>query len=1290
MLERFLGSRRVRQIQRAFRHGKITILCLVMTVVVLRGTMGAGKFGTPEQDFIEIRDHLYSRKRAEPHRVLEEAQTTSTETTSANANSYVAFDPMKLSVDEEDDGPKRDPNEPYSLGPKITDWDEQRSDWLKENPSFPNFIRENKPRVLLVTGSSPKPCENPVGDHYLLKSIKNKIDYCRLHAIEVFYNFALLDAEMAGFWAKLPLIRKLLLSHPEVEFLWWMDSDAMFTDMAFEIPWERYKDHNFVMHGWNEMVYDEKNWIGLNTGSFLLRNCQWTLDILDVWAPMGPKGKVRDDAGKILTRELKNRPVFEADDQSAMVYILATQKEKWGDKVYLENHYYLHGYWGILVDNYEEYIEKYHPGLGDHRWPLVTHFVGCKPCGKFGDYSVERCLTQMDRAFNFGDNQILQMYGFTHQSLSSRKVKRIRNETDNPLEVKDEYGLLHPSFKAVKMLERWFGPNKARQIQRGIRHGKITVLCLFMTVLVLRGTIGAGKFGTPEQDFLEIRDHLYFKRAEPHRVLTEISETTDTNTNSYVAFDPMKLAVDEEDDGPKRDPNQPYSLGPKITDWDEQRGRWLEKNPSFPNYVLPNKPRVLLVTGSSPKPCENPVGDHYLLKSIKNKIDYCRLHGIDVFYNFALLDAEMAGFWAKLPLIRKLLLSHPEVEFLWWMDSDAMFTDMAFEIPWERYREHNFVMHGWKEMVYDEKNWIGLNTGSFLLRNCQWTLDLLDAWAPMGPKGKVRDDAGKILTRELKNRPVFEADDQSAMIYILATQREKWGDKVYLENHYYLHGYWGILVDNYEEYMEKYHPGLGDHRWPLVTHFVGCKPCGKFGDYSVERCLTQMDRAFNFGDNQILQMYGFTHQTLSSRKVKRIRNETDAPLEVKDELARAVNGKIILLCLFTVVIVLCGTIGSEKFGSRPKPDFVELQNTVTTARATPATNCSSISTSASNGSATLESIKLDVDEEEDEVVNLNQTYSLGPKVSDWDKKRSKWLRKNPDVPNFIGPNKPRVLLVSGSSPKPCETPFGDHYQLKSIKNKIDYCRLHKIEIFYNFATLDAQMDGFWSKLPLIRKLLLTQPGIEFLWWMDSDAMFTDMTFEIPWERYKDHNLVLHGWDEKVYNEKHWVGLNTGSFLLRNCQWTLDLLDAWAAMGPKGMTRVEAGKVLTKELTDRPDFEADDQSAMIYLLVTQREKWGDKVYLESAYFLHGFWDIIVDRYEEMVEKYHPGLGDDRWPLVTHFVGCKPCGKYASYPMDKCLKQMDRAFNFGDNQILQMLGFTHKPLDSWRVKRIQNTS
>ncbi|KAH1259015.1 Xyloglucan 6-xylosyltransferase 1 [Glycine max] len=413
MLEKCLGVQRARRFHRALRHCKVTILCLVLTIIVLRGTIGAGKFGTPEQDFVDIRNRFYSLKLPEPHRLLAELHSTTTPfQSSTSTNNYNAFDINTILVDEKEDENLENfnPHQPYRLGPKISNWNEQRSRWLRENPNFSNFLRPNKPRVLLVTGSSPKPCENPVGDYYLLKAIKNKIDYCRLHGIEAFYNMALLDAEIAGFWAKLPLIRKLLLSHPEVEFLWWMDSDAMFTDMSSSCRGR-----------------------GIKTPIW---NCQWSLDILDAWAPMGPKGKVRDEAGKVLTRELKDRPVFEADDQSAMVYLLAKERDKWEGKVYLENGYYLHGYWGILVDRYEEMIENYHPGFGDHRWPLVTHFVGCKPCGKFGDYPVERCLKQMDRAFNFGDNQILQIYGFTHESLGSRgRVKRIRNETSNPLEV---------------------------------------------------------------------------------------------------------------------------------------------------------------------------------------------------------------------------------------------------------------------------------------------------------------------------------------------------------------------------------------------------------------------------------------------------------------------------------------------------------------------------------------------------------------------------------------------------------------------------------------------------------------------------------------------------------------------------------------------------------------------------------------------------------------------------------------------------------------------------------------
>ena len=60
----------------------------------------------------------------------------------------------------------------------------------------------------------------------------------------------------------------------------------------------------------------------------------------------------------------------------------------------------------------------------------------------------------------------------------------------------------------------------------------------------------------------------------------------------------------------------------------------------------------------------------------------------------------------------------------------------------EKYGKNNLIVHGFHNLLYEQHRWIGLNTGSFLIRNCQWSLDLLDAWAPFGPEGTVRIEAG--------------------------------------------------------------------------------------------------------------------------------------------------------------------------------------------------------------------------------------------------------------------------------------------------------------------------------------------------------------------------------------------------------------------------------------------------------------------------------------------------------------------------------------------------------------------
>ncbi|CAM6127047.1 unnamed protein product [Calypogeia fissa] len=63
--------------------------------------------------------------------------------------------------------------DPYLLGPTIKDWDEQRSSWLEQNPDMKSTL--NKPRVLMVTGSQPKPCVSPLADHFHVRPFKLKM-----------------------------------------------------------------------------------------------------------------------------------------------------------------------------------------------------------------------------------------------------------------------------------------------------------------------------------------------------------------------------------------------------------------------------------------------------------------------------------------------------------------------------------------------------------------------------------------------------------------------------------------------------------------------------------------------------------------------------------------------------------------------------------------------------------------------------------------------------------------------------------------------------------------------------------------------------------------------------------------------------------------------------------------------------------------------------------------------------------------------------------------------------------
>uniref|UniRef100_A0ACD5YKN6 Uncharacterized protein n=1 Tax=Avena sativa TaxID=4498 RepID=A0ACD5YKN6_AVESA len=348
------------------------------------------------------------------------------------------------------------------------------------------------------------------------------------------------------------------------------------------------------------------------------------------------------------------------------------------------------------------------------------------------------------------------------------------------------------------------------------------------------------------------------------------------------------------------DPELTYTMDSPIARWDEKRADWLRAHPELSAGGGGDVERVLMVSGSQPTPCRSPVGDHLLTRLLKNKADYCRLNGVQLLYNTVLLRPSMDRYWAKIPAVRAAMVAHPEAEWVWWVDSDAVLTDMDFRLPLPRYAAHNLVVHGWPGLVYGadaSPTWTGLNAGVFLIRNCQWSLDFMAAWAAMGPDSPDYERWGAVLTSTFKDKVFNESDDQSALVYMLMHKDSPWRDRVFLEDAYYFEGYWleivprlGNITERYEE-MERRAPelrrghavrehteraaarnaalegaGLGQsgvHGWrrPFVTHFTGCQPCS--GDrnrhYTGDTCNDGMRRALNFADDQVLRAYGFRH-----------------------------------------------------------------------------------------------------------------------------------------------------------------------------------------------------------------------------------------------------------------------------------------------------------------------------------------------------------------------------------------------------------------------------------------------
>lgn len=101
----------------------------------------------------------------------------------------------------------------------------------------------------------------------------------------------------------------------------------------------------------------------------------------------------------------------------------------------------------------------------------------------------------------------------------------------------------------------------------------------------------------------------------------------------------------------------------------------------------------------------------------QNKIQYCEKHGYDFIYAEESLDPTRPIPWSKIPLILNAM-ENEEYKWIFWTDADALFMNMAVQLEDLTDENYNFII---------TKDLNGINTGHFLIKNCQWSREFLEA-----------------------------------------------------------------------------------------------------------------------------------------------------------------------------------------------------------------------------------------------------------------------------------------------------------------------------------------------------------------------------------------------------------------------------------------------------------------------------------------------------------------------------------------------------------------------------------
>ncbi|KAI5054569.1 hypothetical protein GOP47_0030535 [Adiantum capillus-veneris] len=276
------------------------------------------------------------------------------------------------------------------------------------------------------------------------------------------------------------------------------------------------------------------------------------------------------------------------------------------------------------------------------------------------------------------------------------------------------------------------------------------------TLKNLRNTIGAGKFGTPAQDFEEIRLHLHnvaLHRRQLRVLVEAVEEEKPLLEAPELVEHKSTIVVDSADEGRESRSYLPIGQGKVNSEdalWEKEKQRSTitasfediqenaavltvdtrhRKTPAlttvkgiqdsllavakdlegsrFANhdeqrYVGESK--VVVIAGFHSSGCKKPLAEQLLLKSLKNRVHYSTLHGFQVPLSSETLERLSSIPYSRLSLLQGTMEKYPHVEWIWWVPNEALIiTDIAFKFPLQMYSEFNFVLLGFVGLLTTQK-----------------------------------------------------------------------------------------------------------------------------------------------------------------------------------------------------------------------------------------------------------------------------------------------------------------------------------------------------------------------------------------------------------------------------------------------------------------------------------------------------------------------------------------------------------------------------------------------------------